>query len=326
VLIPTVGADSGGAPTGIVFNSTTGFVIPSTGQASRFIFAGEDGILSAWSSGNNALVVADRSADSAVYKGLALAQDGAGWFLYAANFRGMGVDVFDDHFKRDTTRRFSDPGIPAGYGPFNIQAINGYLYVSYAKLKGPDNMDDESGPGNGYVDIFRPDGHMVRRLASRGALNSPWGLAALPASGNDGDDDIILVGNFGDGRVNMFHGDGKYAGQLTDSTGKAVTVPGLWALEFGTPLVSVFNDSTHHGRGSAKDSVDIDTLTTQRLYFTAGPNDENDGLFGYFLIPQLRQNHEHHGEGDDHHGDHEADNHGGRGKGGDKDHGRHFGG
>jgi uncharacterized protein (TIGR03118 family) len=330
VLIPSSGADSGGAPTGIVFNSTTGFVIPSTGQTSRFIFAGEDGIISAWSGGNVAVVVANRSSFDAVYKGLALAQDGGSWFLYATNFKGNGVDVFDDHFQLDTTRIFRDPALPSGYAPFNIQSVGGMLYVTYALQKGPDNEDDQAGPGNGYVDVYKPDGHLVRRFASRGVLNSPWGVASLQSTRGDDDDNLILIGNFGDGRINLFRGDGKYAGQLADSTGSPITISGLWALEFGTPIVTVTVDSTRddHGHdhgdehGHGKGGVDSDTTTTQRLYFTAGPNDENNGLFGYLLLPPARSHEGDHGEGGDHHGEGD-DNHGGQGGDHHGSHGAH---
>lgn len=277
VSIPTTGKTSGGAPTGVVFNTTRGFMIPGSDKVSRFIFAGEDGVISAWSSGDTAVVVADHSASGAVYKGLALARDRSAHFLYATDFKGAKVDVFDDHFQDVTTRPFTDPGIPAGFAPFNIQNIDGNLYVTYAKQKGPDNMDDEAGPGNGYVDVYRPNGSLIRRFASQGTLNSPWGLAEVPGHGPRHLGDEILVGDFGDGRINLFDEHGRFRGQLSDSTGTPITIPGLWGLAFNTEDADRDDEvrprgHEHHGKDSP------------RLFFTAGPGDEADGIFGYLQV------------------------------------------
>ncbi len=207
VTIPSVAANQPGAPTGIVFNGSTDF------SGNKFIFSGEDGVITAWASGNAAVKVADRSQANAVYKGLAMATDAGANFLYAANFKGGKIDVFDNHFNYVTTKPFLDPAIPAGFGPFNIQNIGGWLYVAYAKQKAPDNMDDQAGPGNGYVDIFKPDGTLIKRFASQGTLNSPWGITHAPA-GLAANGETILVGNFGDGRINIFDMNGNYKGQL----------------------------------------------------------------------------------------------------------------
>jgi uncharacterized protein (TIGR03118 family) len=251
VTIPSVNAGDPGAPTGIVFNGSTDF------GGNKFIFAGEDGVITAWAGGNAAVKVADRSAAGAVYKGLAIATDGGASFLYAANFKGKKIAVFDSNFNLVTTKPFADTSIPADFGPFNIQNIGGMLYVTYAKLKGPDNEDDEAGPGNGYVNIFKPDGTLVGRFASKGTLNSPWGITHAPA-GFAGNVETILVGNFGDGRINVFDLHGNFKGQLQNN-GQLIGIEGLWAIDFLNPSAT----------------------NTDPLYFTAGPHDESHGLFGF---------------------------------------------
>lgn len=254
VTIPAATAGDMGAPTGVIFNSTADF------GGSKFIFAGEDGIISAWTSGNNAVKVADRSSFDAVYKGIAMASDDGANFIYAANFKGGKIDAFDKNFAYVTDKPFLDPNIPTGFAPFNIQNIGGNLYVTYAKLKGPDNEDDQSGPGNGYVNVFSPHGTLIKRFASQGSLNSPWGITWAPEGFADAGP-TILVGNFGDGRVSIFDMSGKFKGQLK-SNGQTLAIEGLWALDFlkGNP-------------STAKSS--------NKLYFTAGPADESHGLLGY---------------------------------------------
>ncbi|HMH21525.1 MAG TPA: TIGR03118 family protein [Puia sp.] len=262
VAIPSQGTHFGGSPTGVVFNGTTDFVIPSNQKIAKFIFVNEDGTVSAWGAGDSTITVADRSSSDAVYKGVALANDGSGNFLYAANFKGGKIDVFDKNFVYISTRPFADPGIPAGFGPFNIQNIGGKLYVTYAKLKGPDNTDDQAGAGNGYVDVFNPDGTLVKRFASQGLLNSPWGLAQVPA-GFGLPRHSILIGNFGDGRINVYDSTGVFNGQLQNN-GYPITIAGLWALDFPN------NEAT--------------LADPNKLYFTAGPMDESHGLFGFLKM------------------------------------------
>lgn len=259
------------SPTGIVWNPTTsGFLVPNTTTASHFIFDTEDGTISAWASGsvatiavNNATIGGVPNTNGAVYKGLVVGVNVNGVFLYATNFRAGTIDVFDTNFKPvspgtagmiDGT--FTDPKIPAGFAPFGIQNINGDLFVTYAK-QNAQKHDDVAGVGNGFVDVFDTDGHLLRRLARRGLLNSPWGVArASFAFGQFSGK--ILVGNFGDGRINVFESDGDFLGQLRDTSGKPISIDGLWTLTLG---------------GGAKSSSDT-------LYFTAGPNGETDGLFG----------------------------------------------
>jgi len=268
VTIPAPGATSGGTPTGVVFNGqATDFVVTdgTKSGSSAFIFATEDGTIVGWSPAVNrtqAFVAVDRSqvpdpADGAVYKGLAIAQTGHGQLLFASNFRAGTVDVFDSAFKPvRTPGGFRDREIPAGFAPFGIQTINGRVYVSYAK-QDADRHDDVKGPGNGFVDVFNTDGRLLRRLIRRGALDSPWGMVLATSGFARG---RLLVGDFGDGRINAYdEHSGRFAGPLRRPNGSPVVIDGLWGLAFG-------NDAT------------AGPSTT--LFFAAGINDEQDGLFG----------------------------------------------
>jgi uncharacterized protein (TIGR03118 family) len=254
------------APTGLVWNPTTivntGFLVPGTHPPllATFIWGTEDGTISAWTGGltvPDAAVLAVDNSPGAVYKGLVFGVNANGVFLFATNFRAGTVDVFDHNYQPVTTDGgFSDPSIPAGYAPFNIQNIDGDLFVTYAKQNAAKH-DDVAGPGHGFVDVFDTDGHLLRRFASRGKLNSPWGVArASFAFGRFSGD--ILIGNFGDGTINAFDSDGNFLATLKDAKGKPLVIDGLWMLTLGG------------GRNSSSDT----------LYFTAGPNGETDGLFG----------------------------------------------
>ncbi|MBS1501945.1 MAG: TIGR03118 family protein [Bacteroidetes bacterium] len=252
VTIPAAVAGQMGAPDGVIFNGTSEF------GGNKFIFASEDGIVTGWKSGNTAVKLADRSSSNTVYKGIAMAFGGSsGCFLYLTDFHNGKINVFDNNFNYVTDKPFNDPNIPAGFAPFNVVNIYGQLYVTYAKQKGPDNMDDQAGLGNGYVDIFTPEGMLVKRFASQGTLNSPWGVTWAPAGFADSGPSI-LVSNFGDGRINIFDMHGNYKGQL-QSGGQPVTIDGLWAIDF-------LKDHANAG---------------DPLYFTAGPDSESHGLFGY---------------------------------------------
>lgn len=259
VNIPSATAGQPGVPTGTIFNSTTDFAIPGS-TAALFIFAGEDGTIAAWnaSSGTAASIVADHSTLGAVYKGIAMANDGGANFLYLTNFKGNAIEVFDANY--NFVHGFTDTTIPAGFGPFGIQNIGGNLYVTYAKQAAPDNEDDLAGPGNGFVDVFSPAGTLVRRFASNGSLNSPWGVAVAPA-GFGSLSGAILVGNFGDGLVGAYDATtGAFIDMLRAPGGAQITIPGLWALTFAPA-------------GS----------TT--LFFSSGPSSEAHGLVGT-LKPQ----------------------------------------
>ncbi len=257
-----------GAPTGIVFNGGAAFVVArGTAHApARFIFASEDGTISGWNPGvapTSAVIAVDNSASGAVYKGLAIASTTAGDRLYATNFHAGTVDVFDASF-HPVPGGFTDPGLPDGYAPFGIRSLGGVIYVTYG-LQDADRHDDVAGQGHGFVDAFDDAGNLLRRVASRGRLNSPWGLAIAPAdfgkfSGN------LLVGNFGDGHVNAFDLDGsrgngelQQRGQLHTADGQPIAIDGLWAIAFGN--------------GAAAGPGDV-------LFFTAGPFHEEHGLFG----------------------------------------------
>jgi uncharacterized protein (TIGR03118 family) len=249
---PPAGSQAGAksAPTGIVFNGTNDFAITDGAKSvpSLFIFATEDGTISGWNQAVNAgtpIVTVDNSAGEAIYKGLALATNGSVNFLYATNFRAGRVDVF------------ADPDLPAGFAPFGITEINGQLFVTYAN-QDDGQEDDVAGPGNGFVDVFDTNGVLMQRFASRGTLNSPWGVVLAPAGfGSLGND--LLVGNFGDGRINVFaSASGTFLGQLSDGD-KPIAIDGLWGLAFG-------NGGT---------AGDVNTL-----FFTAGPDGESHGIFG----------------------------------------------
>jgi uncharacterized protein (TIGR03118 family) len=250
-----------GAPTGVVFNSTSGFVVHTAmGSApANFIFDSEAGVLSAWSgavSGTNADV--EFSNKHNVYKGLALASVDDESFLYAANFSKARIDVFDDHFRRVIFRHaFRDSQIPAGFAPFDIQLLDGNLYVSYAKQDAAKH-DDVAGPGNGFVDVYDTSGNLLTRLISHGDLNSPWGLAIAPSDFGAFRGDL-LVGNFGDGAIHAYDPTtGAEKGQLTNTDGNPILINGLWALRFGNGTFA----------------------TPQTLVFTAGIGDESHGLLG----------------------------------------------
>jgi uncharacterized protein (TIGR03118 family) len=275
VHIPSPGGNEGGNPTGVVFSSsTTDFMIP--GGAARFIFVGVDGVISAWNGtlGNHAHKVAAIPGSS--FTGLTLASMGGSNFLYAANFSMRRIDVWDANWN-PVSLPFADPRIPAGYAPFNIQNIEGWLFVTYAKV-GEDG-ESEAGMGNGFVDVYNSSGVLVRKFASRGNLNAPWGVAVAPASFFVGENSeihdhlsgslkAVLVGNFGDGKINAFSTDGKILGQLKSDHGP-VTIEGLWAIMF-PPSTS--------------------TINPNRLYFTAGPDEETHGLFGYLIAQQEDEN------------------------------------
>lgn len=249
-----------GAPTGVVFNDstdTTAFPVGTTGPA-RFIFASESGDITAWNTpGADAVVAAH--VDGAIYKGLAMLHTPLGSVLLAADFHNARIDVFDDQFNRISLPApfFTDPRLPRGYAPFNVAVLGDSIYVTYAK-QDADAEDEVDGPGLGIVDQYSAFGLLQRRLASHGPLNAPWGVAVAPSSfgafaGK------LLVGNFGDGRINVYDPRfGAFLGQLRDANGQPITIDGLWSLLPGT--------ATSGG--------------TDAVWFSAGIDDEQHGLVG----------------------------------------------
>lgn len=251
-----------GNVTGQVFNTGNA---AGNFNGNLFLFVSEDGTVSGW---RNALgttaEVLQIASDTNSYKGSAISLIGGNAYLYAADFAGAQIDVVKGNAAApDLAGSFTDPNIPSGFAPFNIQNLGDTLYVTYAKV-GPDG-DDESGPGNGFVDAFDLQGNFLARVGSNGTLDSPWGLAIAPASFGAFAGDL-LVGNFGDGHINVFDtSNDTFIGQLLGAGGDPLEIDGLWGLTGG-------NDG---GAGS-----------TQAIYFSAGPGDEEHGLFGVIGVPE----------------------------------------
>lgn len=270
VTIPAPGGGTGtSSPTGVATNATAGFGISSGTQfgPSTELFATEDGTIAGWNRSvdpTHAIIAVDNSASGAVYKGLAEGFNASGAFLFATNFHAGTVDVFDQNFKPiHIPGAFRDPEIPAGYAPFGISAINSHLYVTYA-LQDADKKDDVPGPGHGFIDIFDTEGHLLKRFTSQGQLNSPWGMAWAPFEGFGNFNNALFVGNFGDGSVNAFDFDsGEFLGKVSDASGTPINIPGVWALQFGLGVAS---------------------SSSSTLFFTAGIDDEQHGLFGTLTV------------------------------------------
>ena len=275
IAIPASAAGVPANPTGQVYNGAGGFLI-TTGagkESALFIFDGEGGTIAAWAndSGATAVTVYDdgvtNGANHAVYKGLALGTVNGSQFLYATDLHNNKVDVFDTNFALPAGMqgKFIDPQIPAGFVPFGITALNGQLYVSYTQQDAAKH-DETTGAGLGYVDLFDFSGNFVSRFASAGVLNAPWGMALAPAGFGSLAGDV-LIGNFGDGTINIFAPNGTALatsmGPLTVTNGGTITIPGLWSLVFGN--------------GDADKP-----LTT--LFYTAGFADQTDGVFGSIAV------------------------------------------
>ncbi|GLV59916.1 hypothetical protein KDH_67400 [Dictyobacter sp. S3.2.2.5] len=284
---PPSGSPSGttATPTGNVFNNTDDFVISANGRSrpSKFIFATEDGTISGWNPNvdlTHAILKVDRSKVGlgAVYKGLAIGRNSAGRdFLYAANFRFGTVEMFDGQF--NLVKSFTDPVIANTclpnttqcFAPFGIQNINGKIFVSFA-LQNAEKHDDVAGPGNGFVDVFSPNGILLQRLIAHGVLNSPWGMTLAPKDFGPFSN-ALLVGNFGDGHINAFNPmTGTFLGSLNNKFGSPIVINGLWGLAFG-------NDELAGPRNT--------------LFFAAGIADEAHGLFGSIEFDKDNNNKKH---------------------------------
>ncbi len=265
--IPASAAGVQSNPTGQVYNGNGGFTIAtSKGEESAlFIFDGEGGTISAWAqdSGATAVTAYDdgvaNGADHAVYKGLAMGSVGGVTYLYATDLHNNKIDVFDTSFSKPSALqgKFVDPNMPAGFVPFGITAISNQLYVTYA-MRDAAMHDEVTGAGLGYVDVFDSSGNFVSRFASAGALNAAWGIAIAPSGFGTLQGDV-LIGNFGDGHINIYSPEGDSMGALSVSNGGSVAIPGLWSLVFG--------------------NGDSDKAATT-LFYTAGFADQTDGVFG----------------------------------------------
>ncbi len=261
ILVPA-GDASPATPAAVVINQTHGFILDSV--RSQVLIATEDGTVSGWASVNGdfpsfATQAIDNSRLGAVYKGLAvLTPDCCAPFLAVTNFHSGLIEPYTQFFDQlAPPGSFTDPTLPAGYAPFGIQVLGKHVFVTYA-VQGAKKRNPVAGAGNGVVSIFDLEGNFLKRFASHGNLNAPWGV--VRATANFGQfSNAILIGNFGDGTINAFDpGTGKFLGRLKDKTGKVIVNSGLWGLTFGKT-----------GTGDPN-----------TLYFTAGPNQGRDGLFG----------------------------------------------
>jgi uncharacterized protein (TIGR03118 family) len=268
VKIPTLDGTGTSAPTGTVFNYNPAFeVVP--GKPAVFFFATEDGTIAAWNPQvdlNNAVLVVKRGG-KAVYKGIAIAQTRAGTFLYATNFQTGRVEVFDNKYQLVKTLSlvFGDE-VPherdndlRGLVPFGIQNIGGNLVVTFAK-RDPNSDDEKHGPGLGAVGIFDGNGKLLQLMQLGPFLNAPWGIAMAPTDFGVFNH-RLLIGNFGDGTILAFNiVTGRFEGRLLGTDNNPIVIDGLWGLAFG-------GDAPNNG-------------LAKELFFTAGPDDENAGLFG----------------------------------------------
>jgi len=272
VTIPTPDGSGTAAPTGTVFNYSKSFEV-ATGMPAVFLFVTEDGTISGWNpgvDGTHAILKVNRSG-KAIYKGCALAQTKDGVFLYATNFQSGRVEVFDGNFKLVRTRELEfhgEDGRFRNYVPFNIQNVGGNLVVTFAH-RAPGSKDEDHGAGVGLAGIFDTRLHLLTMLEHGPWFNAPWGVAMAPADFGPFSH-RLLIGNFGDGSVNAFNAvSGEHVGTMLAPDGSTLTIDGLWAITFGS--------------GSANGGLPTE------LFFTAGPNDEGNGLFGKLTATSSEQ-------------------------------------
>jgi uncharacterized protein (TIGR03118 family) len=250
VTIPPASGIGPGSPTGIVYNGSTEFKIDT--WTSVFLFATLDGTIQGWSDFNPAaaLIAVNNSANKASYTGLAITSKSSGNFIYAADFNNNKIDVYDGTFT--FVKSFGDAKIPKGFVVFNVQDIKGKLYVAYVSA---------SGGGGGYIDIFTEAGKFVKRLTHGAPLNQPWGFAVAPKNFGPLSNTLLISNNTNAGTINGFNlTTGAFVGTLKNLAKKPITIDQLWGIDFGG--------------GTAMNGK------TNQLYFTAGPNNNVDGLFG----------------------------------------------
>jgi uncharacterized protein (TIGR03118 family) len=263
VKIPAPASAEQSSPTGQVANDDT-----NAFNGDNFIFVTEEGVVAGWqqSNGDTAVQRVDNSMNSADYKGVTIAKSNDKPQLFAADFHNGKIDVFDSSYQTvQPSGDFTDPDLPSGYGPFNVEAVDNMLIVAYAK-QDDEKSDEVKGPGNGVVDAFNADGSFAKRLVSNGELNAPWGITVTPKSFTAAPE-RLLIGNFGDGKINAYTMDLSsksepsitHDGTFQDQNGKDLAIDGLWALKFSSGVGGFDRD---------------------KLYFTAGPGDEQHGVFG----------------------------------------------
>lgn len=252
VSIPSASGSGPGQPTGIVFNGTGDFQVQ--GGSTPFIFSTLDGTIAAWAPSVNlnvAMIVAKSPLSGANYTGLAIASSAAGNFLFATDLVDNKIDQYDGKF--NLVNSFTDPTIPAGFGPFGIEDINGLLFVAF--------VDQAEGPG-GVIDIYSEGGVFLKRLTEGGVLNQPWGFAAAPPNFGPLSNTLLISNNISfNGTINGFNAlTGQFVGTLKDTSGKNIRIDQLWGIKFGG--------------GSANNG------NKNELFFTAGPAGNLAGTFG----------------------------------------------
>jgi len=250
VVVPPASGTGPGSPTGIVYNGSNEFQIDT--WTSIFLFATLDGTIQGWSQFNPSatLIAVNNSGNKASYTGLAITSNKQGNFLYAADTANNKIDVYDGTFKY--VKSFTDSTIPKGFTVFNVQDINAKLYVAYVNA---------AGGGGGFIDIFKEDGTFVKRFTHGAPLNQPWGFAIAPKNFGPLSSTLLISNNTNTGTINGFNlKTGKFVGTVKDSGGKAIKIDQLWGIDFG-------GGTKANGKKNA-------------LYFTSGPNNNVNGLFG----------------------------------------------
>jgi len=257
VVVPAAKAGASGSPTGIVFNGSSDFQVQ--GWASIFLFATLDGTISGWapqSNPNQAIIAVNNSDGGASYTALAITSRASGNLLYAADNAHNRVDVYDGSFRH--VKSFTDPKVPAGFSVFGIRDLDGLLYVAFAS---------SSGGEGGVIDIFSESGVFLKTLAQGAPLNQPWGFAAAPSGFGPLSNTLLVSNNTNSGTINAFNAiTGAFVGTVRDTSGRIIHIDQLWAIDFGDGLPMTNN-------GAANE-----------LFFTAGPNNNVNGVFGSIVF------------------------------------------